>query len=1039
MKAQQGKLSNVREIRMRTSRGAIRLLARCIAAGFLCLWIAPLQAADRSGAFLDGLRKREFYDIALDYLESMRTSPLADKAFREIIDYETGVTLIGAAQRLPLKDRERQLDEARSQFLMFIAEHPEHPLVTSAQARLADLLMERARSRMELAGQANRTPEEKGQLLTQARALFQEAQEMLVKVDAQLKEKRKDYKNVDPNDLQRVAERDQILMDIMQARLANVTMVYDIARTYDPDSKENKESLEAAAVKLGEFFKSYSRYVGGWYARIDEARCYKTLGNYDKAYEILREIMIQREDEDSLRRMRTAATVVALQIMLLPQRKQYKEAVDIYRDWEQATAREGDSNAEALSVKYLAAEAALEYARGLNPDDSRQADTRKECLQIARNLLPFVARFPGEYRQKARIKMADPLLGGSDMTVDIPKNYNEARDRGKLAWERLQEPDVEAEESTQLCAEALQNFRFALAHVPPHTKTEDVNTIRYCLAYLHWMRGEHYDAAVMGEFLARRYPDRLEAQQGAEIALAAWAKLFGDVPPGEDRKFEDDRMKGISQFITDHWPSVPVADKAWVMLIRAAISKQEYGKAVEYLGQLDPHSPRRGDADLMTGQSLWSAYQDQARLPSKERLPKEELTKLLSQAQTALSDGIGRLRKPVDGGAEVPVPLVAASLSLAQICLDMGQAEDAIKWLDDPKIGAHTLTAAAAPATDGGNFRVETLKVTLRAYVAAQQLDRAEDTMNLLEKISGGENLTRIYFSLGKQLEESLKRIRDKGSEEDATVVARGFTAFLTRLSTRPRKETTFNMLSWVAEMFMTLGGKLDPGNGKLPAEAADYYKKAADTYRIIIQACRADANYGPQPTSIYSAQIRLARCLRQMRKYGQDMDVLLEILKVQNNVIEAQREAALTYQKWAEDNPEFYISAIRGGRKDESGGYVVWGWSRIARRVQGKPNLENLFHEARYNLALCRFKYAMSKSGQEQNELLEQAKSDITVVETLYPQMGGQQWRDQYDALLKKIQKGLSLPEDGLKALQKKASMNNKKAGRSEAFACAT
>ena len=49
--------------------------------------------------------------------------------------------------------------------------------------------------------------------------------------------------------------------------------------------------------------------------------------------------------------------------------------------------------------------------------------------------------------------------------------------------------------------------------------------------------------------------------------------------------------------------------------------------------------------------------------------------------------------------------------------------------------------------------------------------------MNALEKAGGDANLTRIYLSLGRQLEESLKRIRAKGNQEEAAKVARGFTA----------------------------------------------------------------------------------------------------------------------------------------------------------------------------------------------------------------------------------------------------------------------
>ena len=156
--------------------------------------------------------------------------------------------------------------------------------------------------------------------------------------------------------------------------------------------------------------------------------------------------------------------------------------------------------------------------------------------------MTFAARFPGEYRQKARVKLADPLLGGGEVKADAPKNFDEARDRAKIAWDRLQERDLKPEEEAQLRAEALQNFRFALASAPRDTKIEDLNVIRYCLAYLYWAADDYYDAAVLGEFLARRYPDRPEAQQGGEDRLGRLRQAVRRRPAG--RRSEASRTSG---------------------------------------------------------------------------------------------------------------------------------------------------------------------------------------------------------------------------------------------------------------------------------------------------------------------------------------------------------------------------------------------------------------------------------------------------------------------------------------------------------------
>ena len=86
-----------------------------------------------------------------------------------------------------------------------------------------------------------------------------------------------------------------------------------------------------------------------------------------------------------------------------------------------------------------------------------------------------------------------------------------------------------------------------------------------------------------------------------------------------------------------------------------------------------------------------------AHLPEAQRPPKAELNETFIEAQRALEDGIGRLRKPVDAGGQVSPLLAAAVLSLGQICLEAGQAQQAIAWFDDPKIGPHTLVKAKHP------------------------------------------------------------------------------------------------------------------------------------------------------------------------------------------------------------------------------------------------------------------------------------------------------------------------------------------------------
>ena len=78
--------------------------------------------------------------------------------------------------------------------------------------------------------------------------------------------------------------------------------------------------------------------------------------------------------------------------------------------------------------------------------------------------------------------------------------------------------------------EAMDNLLLALSFADADTPMEDLNLVRRLLAYLYYVEGEYYDAAVMGEFTGRRFPGSAGSRQGAQIALAAYLKLYETSP-----------------------------------------------------------------------------------------------------------------------------------------------------------------------------------------------------------------------------------------------------------------------------------------------------------------------------------------------------------------------------------------------------------------------------------------------------------------------------------------------------------------------------
>ena len=297
-----------------------------------------------------------------------------------------------------------RLEKARACFQKFLADHREHPLVVSANRHLADVLVEQGKLDKELARQSGKPPDERDRLLEQARGLFADAQKALAVVDAQLNKTQKSFGKVDPSDTAAIQRRNQVRSEIILTRLALAKTFYEIAATYEPDSNRRKVALEEAAAKFGEYYWKYEQWLGGCVFRLEEARCYKELGDYANAMTILDELATLRSgDEQGFRQIRTAATKLALQTLLAPKMKKYKDAWAWYEKWESGNEQSGEPDAEAAAVTYLGGEAALELARAIDKNDAAQAELRQEYLKRAKDLLSLAASSPGEYRKKARL------------------------------------------------------------------------------------------------------------------------------------------------------------------------------------------------------------------------------------------------------------------------------------------------------------------------------------------------------------------------------------------------------------------------------------------------------------------------------------------------------------------------------------------------------------------------------------------------------------------------------------------------------------
>ena len=455
------------------------------------------------------------------------------------------------------------------------------------------------------------------------------------------------------------------------------------------------------------------------------------------------ELLAQPDEPETLALLKRQTTLLAMETALSPAANKYREVLAIYDAWQRVDRNDGPPGADALAIQYYAGEAALRYARSLSPLDKDQAPLRQECLNIARQTLAAVAARPGEYEAQAKARLADPLLGMPPAQLPEPTTFAQARDRAKAALDRLalaESEDAGPRASHQLDAaemdtlqESLRYYTLAMKLRPDDLPAEEVNSIRYCLAYLHYKGGDLGMAASLGEELARRYPEHPQARQAARIALAVRAALFNDARTDQDRRARRNQLLAVADTITRHWEGEPEAAEAWMVRVQAAVAAGRPDQAGEYLQHIPTAASRRGEAELIVGQAFWTAWVEDWRLPPSSRPPQPELDRLLDQARQLFTSGIGRLRQPPrSAGGKISITLVRAVLALAQLELSLGQPDQAVLRLEDADIGPKTL-ADARNASVEQDLAEEIYRTSLLAYVASQQWEKAEAALRDLE------------------------------------------------------------------------------------------------------------------------------------------------------------------------------------------------------------------------------------------------------------------------------------------------------------------
>lgn len=1013
--------------------------------GHVSVGTISVEATEPARAFLEGLRERGYYDMAIEYLEQMKTSPLAPVEFRETLLYELGTTLIQSSRdQRDINLRQAQLEEAAQALQQFIGMMPDHPMVTSANSQLGSLKVERARIKVEQAKQPNAKTQA---LLNEAADIYVDAYQVFEQAQIDLRERLTRMTNIPEKDTRAIELRDVLRTDYLQAQLLAAAVKEETADTKKPGSEEYKQLVTEAAEQYGQVYEKYRTRLAGLYARMYQGRCSQKLGNHKDALSYFGELLGQPDNPEEFRTLKTRTLLLAKDSWQANGLN--AEAVKRLGEWIDGARPNETREPEWLEMRLGLARAQWALAQDLKANNPKDPQIRRHESEARKNA-QFVTRTAGNLQQEARQFLGQIGIEISEAADDDPRTFDEARQMGRDALDAMQtagllvnnlpnriagESDAAVKEELQQQLdqarqtietapdEAIRYFRMALALADDQTDIRDLNIVRYFLCYLYFSRGDYLEAAVIGEFLARRFPDSSGARQSAKIAMAAYLKLYAEVE-GDDRQFETNQVVSIANYITQKWPDQEEAIEALNTLIPFMIQAGDLDAAERYLADIPEDSAKRGDAEIKTGQAMWSAYlrgmQRQRRIESGDEEPpadddpaseQQKLEELKNRAQRILVAGIQRMQT---NGAANEISVTAA-LSLAQLYVDTGQADQAIELLEDAALGPLALVRAEHPATAREGFAPEVYKTSLRAYISslptAESSDavirKATEVMDAMKEAIPAEQLIGIYYSLASDLETQMNLATDQAKQ----ALSKGFETFLLQMRATSNE---FTVLNWVAETFAGMAASFDTQN-QLTAESARYYQLAAETYETILDQVQI-----AEDRMRVQIPLRLATAKRRLNRFTDARDIYTAILKENPMMVNVQIDAAQMYQDWAAIPPDreaLFLRAIQGAEIDSATQKpVIWGWQGIASRTASLPQFRNVFHEARYNLALCLYNFAMAKSGSEREKHLEMANRSIRQTQQLFG--SGEEWdawRSRYDQLMRNVQRAQNQKPVGL------------------------
>ena len=1031
----------------------IRSAAVCLVV--LLVGTRGLYADEPAARFLEALRDKGYYDIALEYLDKAKDDPNVPSSFRKRINYEKASILVDQSNQLrDRKEKDAQLDLAQKLLTQYAANSSSLVEAVRSLSFEGLLLSKRADFLLNDAEASQLTESERQALRTQARGYLEKSNEK-VKETLEIAEQLLDRDPSNSEALKISADDPQsrILVKEMRGKHQIMTVqlplnVERIASTYPKLHPKRQEALQAAAQRYKEICEgSYGNSVPGVQACLRAGLCYQQLGNDKEALDFLKQVMSSPRlpSIDSLQKKAFAAAGDSWEkIDPYPARSAISQLQPVIENLSRSESRDPAwlrARLELGIAKYKMSEIVKE-AGGPNA-----ATKSKSIKREAGRLVRDVTRVNNPFRDRARAllgKWKIPLIEIEDPEEDAPAGaansfaaaFEVGRDKipsiellyGELARARnaaKSAPPAKQEELAVKVSEmeaqlqeqadqALAAFDLALSMADRNTSADEINACRLNQTFCYFVTNRHLEVAIIAQYLLEKHPDDMGTKGAVGLLLGSRSALYAAVPK-EDNQAELRSLKNTALEIARRWPGTNEAGSAISKLIQITLRDGDLPQAVELMDRLPKDSAQRPTLTAQVGQRLWNSYQQDSRDPVL-RINTNEMNKKLEQAVRFL-----KISESLVKPDSITFNDAVTGFNLVDAMLAAKQPEEALALLESSPLSPLQIIKSQNAAVFGNSkadqFKSRAYSVIIKTYLAKLEtaqnqqiwIDKANGVIELMRqeaKASGSDaakqQLTAIYNLISAELR---KRFKNTNNPEQKIQLARASTDFLVELE-KTSNSSRVLLNSGSALMSMAT----DLSEGEMKDKAKVFFVQASKTL------AKAEAIGFKGDKDAIKLNLKLKRqqalALRGAGKYEQAVASFTSLLQKSNRSLSMQLDAAATLQQWGKSArlSKKLAQAVNGtGKftdpKTKRPAKAIWGWNNIARRTQGdKPKYREEYFTAAYGIAEAIYEQGKAKGTDASKRALAQIKKERAKTPDF---LGSTVWQDKFSDLEKRIKNG--------------------------------